>query len=62
MPAFPAEIEEAFEEGIDIEFLTQPVRIIRENGKVSGLECVRMRLGEVDESGRRRPMPLPDTF
>jgi 2-oxoacid:acceptor oxidoreductase delta subunit (pyruvate/2-ketoisovalerate family) len=57
MPAFPAEIEEALEEGIEIEFLTQPVQIIRENGRVAGLECVRMRLGDPDASGRRRPVP-----
>lgn len=58
MPAFAGEIEEALEEGIEIEFLTQPVRIIRENGRVAGLECVRMRLGDMDKSGRKRPIPI----
>ncbi len=58
MPAFVGEIEEALEEGISIEFLTQPVRIMRENGRVAGLECVRMRLGDVDETGRKRPIPI----
>ncbi len=58
MPAYPREVEETLEEGIDIQFLTAPVRIIGENGKVAGLECVRMRLGEPDESGRRRPIPM----
>jgi 2-oxoacid:acceptor oxidoreductase delta subunit (pyruvate/2-ketoisovalerate family) len=58
MPAFPSEIEEALEEGIEIEFLAQPIRIIRENGKVAALECIRMRLGDADESGRRRPLPV----
>ena len=61
MPAFAEEIEETQEEGIDIEFLTQPVRIIRENGRVRGLECVRMRLGKKDESGRRSPIPIEDS-
>lgn len=58
MPAFAAEIEESLEEGIQIEFMTQPVRIIRENGRVAGLECVRMSLAGVDESGRKRPVPV----
>jgi len=58
MPAFTGEIEEALEEGIEIEFLTQPVRIMRGNGRVAGLECIRMRLGDVDETGRRRPVPI----
>lgn len=58
MPAFAAEIEESLEEGIEIEFTTQPVRIIRENGRVAGLECVRMSLAGVDESGRKRPVPV----
>ncbi len=58
MPAFAAEIEEGLEEGIEIEFMTQPVRVIRENGRVAGLECVRTRLGEVDESGRKYPNPV----
>lgn len=61
MPAFAGETEEALEEGIGIEFLTQPVRIIRENGRVAGLECIRMRLGEVDESGRKRPIPIENS-
>jgi heterodisulfide reductase subunit A2 len=59
MPADPAEIEECREEGIDIMTLTNPVRIIAENGRVSGIECVKMQLGEPDESGRRRPEPIP---
>ncbi len=58
MPAFESEIEEAVEEGIEIEFLTQPVRIIRERGRVAGLECVRMKLGDEDASGRRQPIPI----
>ncbi len=58
MPAIPSEVEDAEEEGIKIEFLTAPVRIIGENHKVSALECIRMELGEPDESGRRRPIPI----
>jgi len=56
MPARAEEIEHAEEEGIKFEFLTNPVRVIGdEKGNVIGLECVRMELGEPDESGRRRP-------
>lgn len=58
MPAFEGEIEETLEEGIEMEFLTQPVRIITENGRVAGLECVKMRLGDMDKTGRKRPIPL----
>jgi NADPH-dependent glutamate synthase beta subunit-like oxidoreductase len=58
MPANPWEVEEAMEEGIEIEFLTTPVRILGKNGRVSSVECIRMRLGEPDESGRRRPIPI----
>ena len=48
------------DEGIEIEFLTQPVRIIRENGRVAGLECVKTRLGDVDHS--RKPWIGPDRW
>ncbi len=58
MPAYPEEIESALEEGIDIQYLTAPVRVIRKDNKVAGIECVRMQLGDVDESGRRRPIPI----
>jgi len=58
MPAFKEEIEAALEEGVEIQFLTAPKRIITENGKVVGLECLRMKLGEPDASGRRRPIPV----
>ncbi|RZB31852.1 MAG: hypothetical protein SRB1_01471 [Desulfobacteraceae bacterium Eth-SRB1] len=58
MPANSWEVDETIEEGIDIQFLTAPVRIISDDGKVSGVECVRMELGEPDESGRRRPVPV----
>ncbi|MDZ4165549.1 MAG: NAD(P)-binding protein [Smithellaceae bacterium] len=58
MPASPEEIEEALEEGIRMEFLTAPVRIMGEKGRVTGIECLRMELGEPDASGRRRPVPV----
>ncbi|MCX7981931.1 MAG: NAD(P)-binding protein [Syntrophales bacterium] len=58
MPASPEEIEEALEEGVRMEFLVAPKRILGENGKVTGVECVRMELGEPDASGRRRPIEI----
>jgi NADPH-dependent glutamate synthase beta subunit-like oxidoreductase len=58
MPASPWEIEETMEEEIDIHFLTAPVNILGTDGKVSGLRCIRMRMGRPDESGRRRPIPI----
>jgi NADH-quinone oxidoreductase subunit F len=59
MPAFEEEVESALEEGIDIRFLTAPVKVLRDNGKLTGIECIRMEMGEPDESGRRRPVPIP---
>ncbi|MCS6902703.1 MAG: NADH-quinone oxidoreductase subunit NuoF [Candidatus Bipolaricaulota bacterium] len=58
MPASPEEVREALAEGVQIEFLTAPVKMTRENGSIR-LDCVRMRLGPVDASGRRRPEPIP---
>jgi len=58
MPANEEEIEECREEGIPIYPLTHPTRIIGENNRVKAVECLRMRLGEPDESGRRRPIPI----
>ncbi len=58
MPAFPGEVREAEEEGIEISFLVSPVRVIGENGKARQLECVRNRLGPPDRDGRRRPVPI----
>ena len=59
MPAIPEEVVEAEREGVPFQFLTTPVRAIGEDGRVVGLECVRMRLGEPDKSGRPRPEPIP---
>ncbi len=57
MPAIAPEIDGALEEGIKIEFLSNPTEVIRNNGTAVGLKCIRMELGEPDESGRRRPVP-----
>ena len=61
MQVTEVEYSEAVEEGVQIHFLVSPTRVVRDNGRVKGLECIRMELGEVDESGRRRPVPLPGT-
>jgi glutamate synthase (NADPH/NADH) small chain len=54
------ERQHARDEGVDFEFLTIPLRFIGgDDGKVAGVECQRMALGEPDESGRRRPIPVP---
>jgi formate dehydrogenase beta subunit len=57
MPADRVEIDESKEEGIHFHTLVNPVKIIAQNGRVTGVECVRMALGEPDSSGRRRPVP-----
>lgn len=58
MPANADEIKEAQDEGIPIHVLTQPVRFISKNGRISAVQCVKMKLGETDESGRRSPEPI----
>ena len=59
MPANPDEIEDAEEEGVIYKFLSAPTRVVTdENGQATGLEYVTMELGEPDESGRRRPVPV----
>lgn len=58
MPADRVEIHDAEEEGVKFHYLCNPVRIIEKEGKVVGVECIRMELGEPDESGRRRPVPV----
>ena len=57
MPASPEEIDEALAEGVQIHFLAAPSRIISHDGRVE-LECIRMELGAMDDSGRRRPEPI----
>ncbi|MBM4276932.1 MAG: hypothetical protein FJ130_03490 [Deltaproteobacteria bacterium] len=58
MPAIPEEVGEAIREGIHIHLLTGPVRMIGKGEKAVGMECIRMRLGEPDEKGRRKPIPV----
>jgi len=59
LPARQEEIENAKEEGVVFKLLTNPVRILEgENMTVKGVECIKMELGEPDESGRRRPVPV----
>lgn len=61
MPASPEEIREAGEEGVQFLFLTNPQGYLCENGSISGLECIRMFLGEPDASGRRQPVAVKGT-
>ena len=58
MPALEEEIEEALREGIELHELAAPTRILGSHGRVTGIEAVRMRLGDADDTGRRRPVPL----
>lgn len=59
MPARVEEVKHAEEEGIEFHFLTAPVRYIGDDkGRVRAMECIQMRLGEPDSSGRRRPVPI----
>ena len=59
MPAWEEEIQAAEAEGIQIAYLAAPQEVILQDGKVAGLRCLRMKLGEPDASGRRRPVPIP---
>ena len=61
MPATTDEANHTLEEGVDIIELSSPVRILGKDGSVTGLECVHMMLGDVDASGRRKPVPMPDS-
>ena len=62
MPADPHEIREAREEGVRFHFLVAPVKIIADARQtVTGLECMKMELGEPDSSGRRRPVPVENS-
>ncbi|MBN1571999.1 MAG: NADPH-dependent glutamate synthase [Deltaproteobacteria bacterium] len=59
MPARNEEIHHAEEEGINFQLLTNPIRFIGDDkGRVKGVECLRMELGEPDDSGRKRPVPI----
>jgi heterodisulfide reductase subunit A len=61
MPANPEEVKAAMDEGIKIEFLVSPKKIVTGNGRLKSLTLTRMELGEMDSSGRRRPIPIPDS-
>ncbi len=58
MPASQTEIHHMEEEGVRMEFLAAPVAIHGNDGRLDSIECIRMELGEPDESGRRRPIPI----
>ncbi|NLP45620.1 MAG: NADPH-dependent glutamate synthase [Epulopiscium sp.] len=60
LPARLEEVHHAKEEGVQFKLLTNPIEIIgNEEGWVTGMKCIQMELGEPDESGRRRPKPIP---
>jgi heterodisulfide reductase subunit A len=59
MPAFPEEVDAAEKEGVKLSFLTLPIRFIGEYGKVRSVQSIRMQLGEPDDTGRRKPVPIP---
>lgn len=61
LPARREEVHHAIEEGVQFDLLTNPKEILGDNGWVRGIRCVRMALGEPDESGRRRPVEQPGT-
>ncbi len=62
MPVDPRELEQVEEEGIQVHYLTQPIRVLSRDGiRVSGVQCIRNRLGEPDQDGRRRPIPIEGT-
>ena len=58
MPVTEVEYDEALAEGAQVNFLISPTRIVSDDWKVTGLQCVRMKLGEPDAGGRRRPIPV----
>lgn len=62
MPARAEEVEHAMEEGIEFHFLTNPTAVIDDgSGHACYLNCIRMELGQPDDQGRRRPVPVPDS-
>lgn len=59
IPAFPEEIEAGLEEGVEIMYLTAPVKVLADSGnRLTGIRCIKMKPGEYDSSGRRRPVPV----
>jgi heterodisulfide reductase subunit A-like polyferredoxin len=61
MPALPEEVDGAHCEGVEFIYLAAPQEILVEDNQVAALRCIRMELGEPDSSGRRRPVPVPDS-
>lgn len=61
MPCFKPEIDEAEEEGVEIMVLRNPVKFISENGILKKVQLIKMKLGDQDQSGRRRPEPIQDS-
>ncbi|MBM2816691.1 MAG: FAD-dependent pyridine nucleotide-disulfide oxidoreductase [Ignavibacteria bacterium] len=61
MPAHPMEIEAAHEEGVEINILTLPKSMVTENGKIKGIECIKMQLEETTPGQRPRPVPIPNS-
>lgn len=59
MPCRAEEAEHALEEGVKFELLSQPIKILGQDGKVTAIECLKCELTEPDESGRRRPVEIP---
>jgi heterodisulfide reductase subunit A len=58
MPAVSTEVDEAEREGVKLHILAAPVKVIAKDDKVTGIQCIKMELGEPDASGRRRPVPV----
>jgi NADPH-dependent glutamate synthase beta subunit-like oxidoreductase/Pyruvate/2-oxoacid:ferredoxin oxidoreductase delta subunit len=61
MPALAEDVESLEREGIKIELLAAPIRVVSQNGRLTGIECLRMALGAPDSGGRPQPVPVPGT-
>jgi NADH-quinone oxidoreductase subunit F len=61
MPALEEEVQAALLEGVKLETLVSPIRINSLDNRLSGVECIRNRQGEVDKTGRKNPVPVPGT-
>ena len=59
MPADPSELQEALDEGVEVLYLTGPLSVESSDGHATGLKCQKMALSDPDESGRRKPVPVP---
>jgi len=61
IPAIPSEVDDAKAEGVRFMLLTNPIEILSSKGHITGVRCIKMRLGEPDHSGRRRPVPIQNS-